>query len=267
MSGLLEEHMPVQDVIGFPIAALPFDDQLNVILQWAKSGLSKIVCIANVHMLIEAHRNPHFAAVLEAADLITPDGMPLVWMLRFLGVSRQERVAGPDVLMSLCRAAPGAGISLFFLGSQPSILEKMRNRLEQEFPDLAIAGMEPLPFRPMLAQEDAEIVQKLNASGAGIVLVSLGCPKQERWMAEHQDKVNMVMIGLGGAFPVFAGIHRRAPVLIQKLGLEWFYRLVQEPNRLWKRYADTIPVFIWLAIKQILTSVQMLTPSKKSPAQ
>ena len=267
MVSLSEEHIPVQDVIGFPIAALPVEDQLSAILQWAKSGVSKTVCIANVHMLIEAHRNAQFAAMLKAADLITPDGMPLVWMLRLLGISRQERVAGPDVLAALCRKAPAAGVSLFFLGSQPMILERMRNRLEREFPNLTIAGMEPLPFRPMTAQEDAEIVQKLNASGAGIVLVSLGCPKQERWMVEHQDKVNMVMIGLGGAFPVFAGIHRRAPLLVQRLGLEWFYRLVQEPNRLWKRYTDTIPVFSWLAIKQILTSEQMLLTSKKSPAQ
>ncbi len=267
MTGLLDEHVPVQDVIGFPIAALPFDDQLSAILRWAKSGLSKTVCIANVHMLIEAHRNAQFAAMLKAADLITPDGMPLVWMLRLLGISRQERVAGPDVLTALCRSAPEAEVSLFFLGSQSVILERMRERLEREFPTLTIAGMEPLPFRPMTAQEDAEIVQKLNASGAGIVLVSLGCPKQERWMVEHQNRVNMVMIGLGGAFPVFAGIHRRAPLLIQRLGLEWFYRLVQEPNRLWKRYAGTIPIFIWLAIKQILTSEQMLITSKKSPAQ
>ncbi len=267
MSSSLEATILVQDVIGFPIAALPFDEQLSVILRWAKSGLSKTVCIANVHMLIEAHRNAQFAAMLKAADLITPDGMPLVWMLRLLGISSQERVAGPDVFTALCRSAPEAEVSLFFLGSQSVILERMRERLEREFPTLKIAGMEPLPFRPMTAQEDAEIIQKLNTSGAGIVLVSLGCPKQERWMAEHQNRVNMVMIGLGGAFPVFAGIHRRAPLWIQHLGLEWLYRLVQEPNRLWRRYTDTIPIFVWLATKQILASGQMLIASKKFPAQ
>jgi N-acetylglucosaminyldiphosphoundecaprenol N-acetyl-beta-D-mannosaminyltransferase len=138
--------------------------------------------------------------------------------------------------------------------------------LEEEFPNLTIAGMDPLPFRAMTAQEDAEIIQKLNASGAGIVLVSLGCPKQERWMAEHQNKVNMVMIGLGGAFPVFAGIYRRPPQLVQRLGLEWFYRLVQEPKRLWKRYADTIPVFVWLAIKQILASGDQLIVAANKPS-
>jgi N-acetylglucosaminyldiphosphoundecaprenol N-acetyl-beta-D-mannosaminyltransferase len=218
-------------------------------------------------MLIEAHQNAQFASLLKAADLTTPDGMPLVWMLRLLGISHQERVAGPDVLTRLCQMAPANGVSLFFLGSHSRILNRMQERLEREFPDLTIAGIEPLPFRPMTAQEDEEIIQKLNSSGAGIVLVSLGCPKQERWIAEHRDKVNMVMIGVGGAFPVFAGVHRRAPLLVQQLGLEWLYRLIQEPKRLWKRYVDTIPIFIWLAIKQLLASEQMVIMSKKSPAQ
>jgi N-acetylglucosaminyldiphosphoundecaprenol N-acetyl-beta-D-mannosaminyltransferase len=263
----LENNLPVQHVIGFPITALSFDQQIEVILKWAKTGVSKIVCIANVHMLIEAHRDSHFASLLKASDLTTPDGMPLVWMLRLLGISRQDRVAGPDVLIALCRVAPEVGVSLFFLGSQSAVLEQMRTRLEREFPALKIAGMEPLPFRPMTAQEDEEIVRKLNTSGAGIVLVSLGCPKQERWMAEHRDKVDMVMIGVGGAFPMFAGIHRRAPQLVRQLGLEWLYRLIQEPKRLWKRYANTIPIFIWLAVKQLLASESVMVTSKKSPAQ
>lgn len=114
--------------------------------------------------------------------------------------------------------------------------------------------MEPLPFHPITPEEDEAIVQKLNESGAGLVLVSLGCPKQEIWMAKHQGKVQAVMVGLGGAFPVYAGIHKRAPQLIRSSGLEWLYRLAQEPRRLWGRYSSTIPVFLWLALKQLLTS-------------
>lgn len=262
-----EECLPNQNVIGFSITALPFDELLAVILEWAKCGLSKVVCIANVHMLIEGYRDQKFANVLAAADMLTPDGMPLVWMLRLLGNSKQERVAGPDVLPALCKLASVEEVSLFFLGSQASILERMRNRLEQEFPNLRIAGMEPLPFRPMTVEEDEAIVQKLNTSGAGIVLVSLGCPKQERWMAEHKDRVKMVMIGVGGAFPMFAGIHKRAPQFIQKLGLEWLYRLIQEPHRLWKRYFETIPVFLWLALKQLLVPEHPAPISKDSPIQ
>jgi N-acetylglucosaminyldiphosphoundecaprenol N-acetyl-beta-D-mannosaminyltransferase len=248
----IEEELPVQQVIGFPVTALSLGSQMSTILRWGKRHLSKVVCIANVHMLVEGYQNQQFASILKRADLVAPDGMPLVWMLKHLGAVSQDRVAGLDVLESLCELAPQQGVSIFFLGSHRTILEKMRIRLNQDYPTLDIAGMEPLPFRPMSAEEDEAIIQLLNDSGAGIVLVSLGCPKQELWMANHKDKVNAVMIGLGGAFPVYAGIHKRAPAWIRGAGLEWLYRLAQEPRRLWKRYASTIPVFLWLAGKQLL---------------
>lgn len=248
---MLKEYFPVQRVLGFSIAALPFDAQMALMLRWAKSRLSKVVCIANVHMVVEAYQNQRFADVLHNADLVTPDGMPLVWMLRLMGVAGQERVAGPDVLSALCAKAPEEGVSLFFLGSQTAVLEKMRMKLKQEFPDLKIAGMEPLPFRPLTKTEDAEIIQKINDSGAGIVMIALGCPKQENWMAAHRSKIQAVMIGLGGAFPVYAGIYRRPPRFIQLSGLEWLYRLIQEPRRLWKRYFNTMPTFMWLAVRQL----------------
>ncbi|MGA9377413.1 MAG: WecB/TagA/CpsF family glycosyltransferase [Phormidium sp.] len=243
---------PSQRIIGFPVTALPFDSQMNLILKWAEHGLSKSVCIANVHMLVEAYQNSSFATVLQQADLVTPDGMPLVWMLRLLGARKQDRVAGLDVLQTLCQQTTKAGVKVFFLGSQSAILDKMRERLDQEFPDLQIAGMEPLPFRPMTEAEDEALVEMLNQSGAGIVFVSLGCPKQEVWMAKHKNRVNAVMIGLGGAFPVYAGLHKRAPGFVRSAGFEWLYRLLQEPRRLWGRYSSTIPLFVWLAVKQLL---------------
>ena len=245
---------PHRSVIGFPVASLPFDAQIGLMLEWAKARLSKVVCIANVHMLTEAHQNPAFASILKNADLVTPDGMPLVWMLKLLGTAEPDRVAGMDVLLALCEQAAAEEIGIFFVGSQTAILEKMHAKLQQDFPRLNIAGMEPFPFRPMTQAEDEAIIQKLNSSGAGIVLVSLGCPKQEIWMATHKDKVNAVMVGLGGAFPVYAGVHKRAPKLVRSAGFEWLYRLIQEPRRLWGRYSSTIPVFIWLACKQLVTS-------------
>ena len=245
---------PSHRVIGFPVTALPFESQMDLILKWAKNGLSKSVCIANVHMLVEAYQSSSFAKVLQQADMVTPDGMPLVWMLRLLGARKQDRVAGLDVLQSLCKQTTKAGVKVFFLGSQLGILHKMRQRLNQEFPDLQIAGMEPLPFRPMTQEEDEALVEMLNQSGAGIVFVSLGCPKQEIWMANHKDRVNAVMIGLGGAFPVYAGLQKRAPGFVRSAGFEWLYRLLQEPQRLWGRYSSTIPVFLWLACKQLLTA-------------
>jgi N-acetylglucosaminyldiphosphoundecaprenol N-acetyl-beta-D-mannosaminyltransferase len=249
----LELLPPKQNVIGFPVTAVPFNEQIELIVQWAHRRMSKVVCVANVHMLIEAHTNPKFAAVLCNADLVTPDGMPLVWLMNLLGVDHQERVAGMDILLALCDRVSTQDISVFFLGSDPSTLERMQTRLKREFPQLKVAGMEPLPFRPLNAEEDARVIEKINGSGAGIVLVSLGCPKQEIWMNLHKDKIKAVMLGLGGVFPVYAGIHKWAPCWIRKLGLEWLYRLVQEPRRLWKRYYKTIPPFIYLAFKQLLT--------------
>jgi len=241
-------------VVGSPITAAPFDAQISMMVEWASSRESKVVCVANVHMLMEAHWHPELSAVLKSADIVTPDGMPLVWMMKLLGAGDQNRVAGMDILMSLCDRAIQRNISIFFLGSQATILEKMSAKLEQEFPDLRIAGMQPLPFRPLTPAEDEAIIRQIHESGAGLVLVSLGCPKQEYWMHQHKDKIQAVMVGLGGVFPVLAGIHKRAPLWVRNAGLEWFYRLIQEPGRLWNRYGTTIPPFIWLAVKQLLST-------------
>jgi N-acetylglucosaminyldiphosphoundecaprenol N-acetyl-beta-D-mannosaminyltransferase len=240
-------------IIGSPVTAAPFNCQIEMMLEWASKRVSKVVCVANVHMLTEAYYHPEFHTVLARADLVTPDGMPLVWMMNLMGARHQNRVAGLDIMLSLCQQAPQRHVKVFFLGSEASILEQMRKHLERDFPALEIAGMEPLPFRPLTRVEDAAIVQKIHDSGAGIVLVALGCPKQEYWMEQHKDKIHAVMIGVGGVFPVYAGVHKRAPAWMRNLGLEWFYRLVQEPRRLWKRYSTTIPLFVWLALKQLLT--------------
>ncbi|HEY9596218.1 MAG TPA: WecB/TagA/CpsF family glycosyltransferase [Cyanophyceae cyanobacterium] len=251
--------LPTQKVIDSSITALPFDEQIQTMLQWAGRGESRSVCVANVHMLMEAYRNPVMARVLENADMVTPDGMPLVWMMRLLGVRNQDRVAGMDIFSSLCQQAQDSNVSIFFTGSQASILDVMRINLERDFPNLKIAGMEPLPFRPLTPQEDEELIKKINESGAGLVFVSLGCPKQEQWMAQHKGQIRAVMIGLGGVFPVYAGIHKRAPQQIRDLGLEWFYRLIQEPRRLWSRYWDTIPPFVVLALQQLLSQFSIVT--------
>ncbi|MBD2777341.1 WecB/TagA/CpsF family glycosyltransferase [Iningainema tapete] len=252
--------LPNQRVLDFPITALRFDEQIQTILKWAKAKESRTVCVANVHMLMEAYWNPEFANVLKNADLVTPDGMPLVWMMRLLGAHQQDRVAGMDIFQALCQFAQTMDISVFFVGSQTEILSRMRKRIGEEFPHLKIAAMEPLPFRPLTPDEDEALIRRINSSGAGLVLVSLGCPKQESWMAEHQGKIQAVMIGIGGVFPVYAGIQKRAPRIVRNLGLEWLYRFIQEPRRLWRRYAQTIPPFIWLALKQLLTSHAVGTP-------
>jgi len=248
------EAPPIQPVIGFPVTALSLDNHVSLIIEWAKQRLSRIACVANVHMLIEANSNSALASILRSADLVTPDGMPLVWTMRLTGVPAQERVAGMDLLLALCEQASREQVSIFFLGSEVGILKLMETRLKYEFPGLQIAGMESLPFRPLTQEEDDAIIQRINSSGAGITLVSLGCPKQELWIGEHKHKIRSVLIGVGGVFPVYAGIHKRAPGVIRAMGLEWLYRLIQEPRRLWGRYSKTIPPFLWLASKQLATS-------------
>jgi len=239
------------DVIGTQITAVPFDIQVLAIMAWARKRLSKFVCVANTHMLVEAYHHRSFWQVLHNADMVTPDGMPLVWMLKWMGIHSQDRVAGLDLMLALCDKASEQNVGVYFLGSTPTILQRMRLKLKKKFPHLHIEGMEPLPFRPLTYEEDQYLVQEINDSGAGLIMVALGCPKQEQWMADHKHQINAVMIGLGGAFPVYAGIHKRAPFWVRKLGLEWFFRLIQEPQRLWKRYFKTIPVFLILALKQL----------------
>jgi len=243
-----------QNLIVTPVSGLAFDAQIDLMIDWASKSLSKMICVANVHMLVEAWQNSHFADVLKNADLVTPDGMPLVWMMKMLGHKQAERVAGMDIFQAVCKQAEANQISIFLLGSETHVLEKMSQRLQTEFPNLKIAGTESPPFRPLSNTADMDMVQTVNDSGAKILFVALGCPKQELWMAQHRDKIQAVMIGVGGVFPVYAGVLKETPRFMQVSGLEWLFRLSQEPRRLWKRYATTIPIFIWLMIKQIIDS-------------
>ena len=252
--------LPTQPVIGFPVSILPFKAQVDTIIGWAHLRMSRIVCVSNVHMLMEGRWNADFAQVLREADMLTPDGMPLVWMTSRMSKQPQERVAGMELMRALCEQAMATGISIFFVGSTDEILLEIRRRLLQEFPNLQIAGMVSPPFRPLTPEEDDALVRQINNSKAGLVFLSLGCPKQERWMYQHKGKVQATMIGLGGAFGVYAGVQRWAPEWVRQNGLEWLYRLMQEPGRLWKRYTETIPPFIWLAFKQLVKVRMGFTP-------
>jgi N-acetylglucosaminyldiphosphoundecaprenol N-acetyl-beta-D-mannosaminyltransferase len=264
-----EEHnnehlsLPIQNVIGHPITALQFADVIDLIVRWATQRLSKVVCFADIHPLMEANSNPRYAKTLLDADLVVPESMALVWIMKLLGVRQQDRVGGMDLFQALCHKVSSTPGSIFFLGSDISTLELMRQRINQDFPHLQIAGMEPLPFRPMTSTEDAEMIQKINESGASIVLVSLGCPKQEIWMIQHRDKIKAVMLGLGGVFRIYARVYKWAPTYIRKSGLTWLYRLTQEPRRLWKRFYKTVPPFVYLVLKQILLQGTSISASNQ----
>ncbi|NEQ49403.1 MAG: WecB/TagA/CpsF family glycosyltransferase [Leptolyngbya sp. SIO3F4] len=250
--GLVDSSkLPKVDIVGVSVTALVFQEQVAEILTWAKQRSSKFVCVANVHMLMEARYNDALRRALSKADMVTPDGMPLVWVMKRLGLNTQDRVAGMDIFTSICHRSVEEGVSIYLLGSTQEVLKRIQTRLQKEFPTLSIAGSESPPFRPLTQEEDAELVKRINNSGAGITFISLGCPKQECWMDAHCSLVESVMIGVGGVFPVYAGLQRYAPKWIRDMGLEWFFRLIQEPRRLFGRYFKTIPPFIWLAIQQI----------------
>lgn len=255
----MQVSIPIQYLLNTPVTCLTFEEQIMLMLRWARMRESKTICLANVHMLMEAYWDRSFAGVLEEADMVTPDGMPLVWMLQKLGIYNQNRVAGLDVFTNLCELAQQCQIRVYCVGSEPKILSKMKHRLEEEYPVLQIAGMETLPqitVEEIIKDVDDLLIDRINESGAGIVFVCLGCPKQEIWMSQYQGKINAVMIGVGAVFSMYAGLNPRAPYWLQKAGLEWMYRLLQEPRRLWSRYSKTIPPFLYLAIRQLLIPYQ-----------
>jgi len=234
------------------INACSWRSAINSIHRWSATRESRYVCICNVHSLITARKDEKFRQVLNEADMATPDGMPVAWMMRRIGFPLQERINGPDLMWKYCALAAQRNESIFLYGNTPETLAALIEKLNAAFPNLQIAGSYSPPFRPMTEREDANIVAEINASGARVVFVSLGCPKQEMWMAEHRGRIQAVMIGVGAAFDYHAGTIQRAPLWMQQRGLEWLYRLCSEPRRLWKRYLVTNTQFIFSATGQLL---------------
>jgi N-acetylglucosaminyldiphosphoundecaprenol N-acetyl-beta-D-mannosaminyltransferase len=202
-----------------------------------------------------AHWNPQYAEVLATADLVTPDGMPLVWALRLLGVANQQRVYGPDLMLAWCKRAAQTGLSIYLYGSTSAQLLKIQSFLTQKFPEIVIAGAHAPPFRPLTPEEEFTDVAMIRESGASVVFVALGCPKQECWMHRQVEHLDAVMIGVGAAFSFFSGTVSQAPRWMMGLGLEWLYRLSQEPRRLTSRYLVYNPTFILLFAGQLLKEI------------
>lgn len=240
-------------VIGAPIDALDWENTLYRLQQWVKAERSAYVCICNTHSVVTARRDSLFSRVVAEADMATPDGAPVAWLMRLVAKTSQERINGPDLMWRYCAEASLRNESIYLYGGQQSTLDALQARLVAQFPGLRIAGAYSPPYRPLTADEDAAVVGMINASGARTVWVSLGCPKQEIWMAEHRGRINAVMIGVGAAFDYHAGTIKRAPPWMQRSGLEWLHRLCSEPRRLWKRYLVTNTLFIYYAGRQLLS--------------
>lgn len=240
-------------VLSSSIDRISASQAVAQISEWANARQSRYVCICNAHSTVEADRNADFRRVVEQADMATPDGAPVAWLMRRLGASEQQRVSGPDLMLDYCAHAQSHCESIFLYGSTPETLAKLQRRLMQRWPELHIAGAISPPFRALGTEEDAADVAAINASGAGTVWVSLGCPKQEQWMAAHRGRVHAVMVGVGAAFDFHAGTTARAPAWLRDNGLEWVHRLASEPRRLWRRYLFTNTWFAVAAFRQLLS--------------
>jgi N-acetylglucosaminyldiphosphoundecaprenol N-acetyl-beta-D-mannosaminyltransferase len=242
-----------RQILGMRVDATSYADAVDRILDWATSSdpQSRYVCVATVHMVMESYDDHRFRTIVNHADLVTPDGMPLVWALRLLGVPDSTRVYGPDLVPALCEEAARRGISVGFYGGSSEVLERMIATVRRRWPSLSIGYRWSPPFRPLTPAEESLVVEQITGSGVEVLFVGLGCPKQERWMADHRDKLRLVMVGVGAAFDFLAGAKRQAPRFLQQAGLEWCFRLATEPRRLWHRYLYHNPRFIALLARQL----------------
>lgn len=242
--------MTKQQLISFNLSLGSYPSFVSRILALGAVRQSSYVCVANVHMCIESYQNPAFCQLVNEADLVTPDGKPLVAGLKWLYRIEQDKVSGPDLMPSLLAAAETQGQRVFLYGATPNVLEAVVTYCSQKYPSLVVAGAISPPFRVLSETEQAQDIQTINDSGANLVFVALGCPKQEKWMASMKGKIHAVMLGVGGAFPMLVGAEKRAPKWMQENSLEWFYRLIQDPKRLFKRYFVTNSMFIYLVLKE-----------------
>jgi N-acetylglucosaminyldiphosphoundecaprenol N-acetyl-beta-D-mannosaminyltransferase len=250
------------DVLGLPIDQLGWEDALGRIAGWAAAHESRVVCICNVHSVVTARSDAAFRAAVLGCDLATPDGAPVAWWVGRRSGVPQPRLNGPDLMWRYAAQAAARGEGIFLYGSTPATLDALEARLLAAFPGLRIAGRHAPPFRPTTEDEDAAVAREVAASGAGTVWVSLGCPKQELWMARQRGRIPAVMLGVGAAFDYHAGTLRRAPPWMQRAGLEWLHRLASEPRRLWRRYLVTNTRFIAALAWQLLT--EWRTPPQRN---
>ncbi len=242
------------DILGVEIDAINMGDAVGAIGGWIQRREPTYVCLVPAHSVMEARRDEEYRRTLNGSGLTTPDGMSIVWLLKLRGHRKVQRVYGPDLMLEICRVSVEAGWSHFLYGGEEGVAEDLASILESRSPGLRIAGTHSPPFRQLTPEEDAEVSRRIEQSGAEVVWVGIGSPRQERWIAEHAGKVGApVLIGVGAAFDFLSGRKPQAPRWIQRAGLEWLFRLATEPRRLWRRYAE-YPLFVLLATTDLLRS-------------
>jgi len=240
---------PILDV---NVSVLTYKKVIRKIEEWIVNNKKEYICVAAVHLVMECQRDENLLKGVNKAGLVTPDGMPLVWILKLKGKKDVERVYGPDLMLKMCRFAQGKGYKIFLLGGAKGESRILARKLKEKFPKLKIVGFKDTLKRPLLKKENKLVIDRINQSRADIVFVGMGCPFQELWIIENRRKLKAnVLIGVGVAFDFITGRVRQAPKFIQNIGLEWFFRLLQEPGRLWYRYTVLNLMFIYLCLKRI----------------
>jgi len=245
-------NIPRINILGVGVSALTLSQAINQVTAWIESRACQYVSICTVHTIMECRRNERVRQAVNRAGLAAPDGMPLVWLSKWKSRQPVNRVYGPDFMLALCERSAARGYRHYFYGGAADVPELLATRLRTRFPGLNIVGTHSPPFRPLTAAEDADIIARINRTGADIVWVGLGAPKQDVWMAAHRSQLTApVLIGVGAAFDFHTGRIPQAPKWMQQNGLEWLFRLWQEPKRLWYRYLVYNPLFILYILAQI----------------
>lgn len=248
-----KNKIPVCNILGVNIAAI----NVEWLLKYLKTNVSRsignklagdYICVSNVHTTVTSFEDAEYCKIQNGGLMAIPDGGPLSTVGRKRGYKHMSRTTGPCLMEEIFKVSVECGYRHFFYGSTEETLDKLYKKLAIEYPGIQIVGMYSPPFRSISAEEDAAIVKRINKANLDFVWVGLGAPKQERWMAEHQGKIHSLMVGVGAGFDYFVGNIKRAPQWMQKMNMEWFYRLIQEPRRLFKRYLHTNCKFIWLVM-------------------
>ncbi|NRB39305.1 MAG: WecB/TagA/CpsF family glycosyltransferase [Pseudomonadales bacterium] len=238
-------------IITMEVDITSHEKAIQKIQRWIGTKRGYYTCVSNVHMCIETFNNKKFRKIVNGADLVVPDGRPIYWAQKLLGLKEAQQVRGMDLTFSLCRYAEQNNIKIGFYGSSESTLNTLQKNLKNDYPNINIAFAISPPYRELSPEEKSSTINEINNSEIDILFVGLGCPKQESWMAEHKNQLNCVMLGVGAAFDFIAGNKKHAPVIMQRLGIEWIFRLLSEPKRLWRRYLSTNPKFIGLFLLQL----------------
>jgi N-acetylglucosaminyldiphosphoundecaprenol N-acetyl-beta-D-mannosaminyltransferase len=241
------------NILGVGVSAINMQQALDTIDQWIETRDPHYVCVTPAHAVMDCYRSSELRQIYNHSGLTTPDGMAIVWLLKWQGFRSVERVYGPDLLQAVCRQSLSNGYRHYFYGGAPGVAERLSEKLVKKYNGVRIVGLDCPPFRELTPEEDEAAVQRMCAANPDIVWIGIGSPRQERWMVDHLKRVGApVMIGVGAAFDFISGNKPQAPRWMQKNGLEWFFRLASEPGRLWRRYILSYPRFTMLVLLQLM---------------